>query len=152
MFTLNLATSYNLIGKKFIWCTSGPLLPDNENLYLRFRQLGRAWQLWGRMKDDVTLTPVSISSQTGYPKPNSSHTFFPLPEQTLILFWKVNDTVNLIGHFSAIVWILKSHVTSQGTICGVHCCLTAGIRRHNKAPRAASVWNGLHNHIYLAPI
>lgn len=33
--------------------------------------------------------------------------FFSLPEQTLILFWKVNDTVNLIGHFSAIMWVLK---------------------------------------------
>lgn len=67
--------------------------------------------------------------------------FFPLPEQTLILFWKVNDTVNLIGHFSAIMWILKNHVTSQGTICEVCCCLMAGIRGCNKALRVANVWN-----------
>lgn len=37
--------------------------------------------------------------------------FFPFSpfsaEQILILFWKVNDTVNLIGHFSAIMWVLK---------------------------------------------
>lgn len=30
--------------------------------------------------------------------------FFP---RTVILFWKVNDIVNLIGHFSAIMWVLK---------------------------------------------
>lgn len=74
VFTHNLAMSYNLIGKKIILCTSAPILPDNENLYLCFRHLGRMWQLWGWMKDYATVTPVSISSRTGYLKPSSSET------------------------------------------------------------------------------
>lgn len=83
--------------------------------------------------------------------PTAVTLFFPPPEQTLILFWKVNDTVNLIGHFSAIMWILKSHVTSQGTICGVRCCLMAGVGGCNEArgTEAASVWNSFSNHSYL---
>lgn len=71
LFTHNLTMSHNLIAKKIILCTSAPILLDNENLYLCFRHLGRMWQLWGRMKDYATVTPVSISSWTGYPKPSS---------------------------------------------------------------------------------